>query len=82
MFYAERVVDIKDGLPKWAGQNDKSDLIEDSPPEAIEAYKKKQEEQQDEEEEHPRKKQKTETESNGNGNDDDDGGKGHNLRNH
>lgn len=33
MFYNRRVVDIPDGKPKWTGLNDKSDLIEDSPPE-------------------------------------------------
>jgi len=33
MFYSQRVVDIPDGRPKWTGMNDKSDLIEDSPPE-------------------------------------------------
>lgn len=32
MFYANRVVDIADGKPKWTGMNNKSDLIEDSPP--------------------------------------------------
>ncbi|QIX02533.1 hypothetical protein AMS68_008050 [Peltaster fructicola] len=35
MFYGERVMDIPDGLPKWSGINDDSDLIEDSPPELI-----------------------------------------------
>lgn len=28
MFYADRVVDISDDLPKWAGMQDKSKLIE------------------------------------------------------
>ncbi|KAB8360950.1 hypothetical protein FH972_024682 [Carpinus fangiana] len=35
MFYGQRVVDIPDGLPKWSGLNNDSDLIEDSPPELI-----------------------------------------------
>ena len=35
MFYGQRVVDIPDGLPKWTGINETSDLIEDSPPEMI-----------------------------------------------
>jgi hypothetical protein len=35
MFYDQRVVDVPDGLPKWTGLNDESDLIEDSPPELI-----------------------------------------------
>jgi hypothetical protein len=35
MFYGQRVVDIKDGKPKWSGLNGESDLIEDSPPDAI-----------------------------------------------
>ncbi|MCJ1461968.1 hypothetical protein MMC07_000568 [Pseudocyphellaria aurata] len=33
MFYNRRVVDIPDGKPKWTGLNEKSELIEDSPPE-------------------------------------------------
>ena len=32
MFYGRRVLDIPDGKPKWTGLNNKSDLIEDSPP--------------------------------------------------
>ena len=40
MFYGQRVVDIKDGKPKWSGLNDESDLIEDSPPEAIKKLKR------------------------------------------
>jgi len=28
MFYADRVVDVSDDLPKWAGMQDKSKLIE------------------------------------------------------
>ena len=28
MFYGQRVMDIADGLPKWSGINDKSELIE------------------------------------------------------
>lgn len=35
MFYGQRVVDIPDGLPKWSGLNDESELIEDSPPEMV-----------------------------------------------
>ena len=35
MFYTQRVMDIPDGLPKWTGINDQSDLVEDSPPEMI-----------------------------------------------
>jgi hypothetical protein len=40
MFYGQRVVDIKDGKPKWSGINDESDLIEDSPAEAIKKRKR------------------------------------------
>jgi hypothetical protein len=29
MFYKERVMDIKDGLPKWAGMKDDSELMEE-----------------------------------------------------
>lgn len=44
MFYEKRVVDIKDGLPKWSGMQDKSDLIEDSPPDAVKKRKREVEE--------------------------------------
>ncbi|EEH05211.1 conserved hypothetical protein [Histoplasma capsulatum G186AR] len=29
IFYSQRMVDIRDGKPKWAGMNDSSDLIEE-----------------------------------------------------
>ncbi|KAI9647498.1 hypothetical protein NHQ30_003883 [Ciborinia camelliae] len=51
MFYSNRIVDIPDGLPKWTGLNDKSDLIEDSPPEAIQKRKREEEEGEKEKEE-------------------------------
>lgn len=35
MFYGQRVMDIPDGLPKWSGLSNESDLIEDSPPEQV-----------------------------------------------
>lgn len=35
MFYKQRVMDVPDGLPKWSGINEDSDLIEDSPPEMV-----------------------------------------------
>lgn len=47
MFYSRRVVDIPDGKPKWTGLNEKSELIEDSPPEA---KKRKREHEADQEE--------------------------------
>lgn len=43
MFYGQRVMDIPDGLPKWTGINDKSDLIEDSPPELVREVERKKE---------------------------------------
>jgi hypothetical protein len=43
MFYGQRVMDIPDGLPKWAGLNDKSELIEDSPPELVREHERKRE---------------------------------------
>ena len=46
MFYGERVMDIPDGLPKWSGLNDKSDLIADSPKEAIQELERKRAEEQ------------------------------------
>ena len=41
MFYTQRVIDIPDGLPKWTGINDNSELIEDSPPELIQENERK-----------------------------------------
>ncbi|TFK24414.1 hypothetical protein FA15DRAFT_669648 [Coprinopsis marcescibilis] len=29
IFYAERVIDVKDGLKKWKGLDEKSDLVEE-----------------------------------------------------
>lgn len=61
MFYDRRVIDINDGLPKWSEMQNKSDLIADSPPEAI---KKRKREIEEEEKEH-----------NGNGESDERNGK-------
>ena len=49
MFYPRRVVDIPDGKPKWSGINNDSDLIEDSPPEAIKKRKREVDEQKSKE---------------------------------
>jgi hypothetical protein len=43
MFYGQRVMDIPDGLPKWSGINNESDLIEDSPPEKVRELERKRE---------------------------------------
>ncbi|KAG8628056.1 hypothetical protein KVT40_003929 [Elsinoe batatas] len=43
MFYGQRVMDIPDGLPKWSGINEESDLIEDSPPELVREHERKRE---------------------------------------
>jgi hypothetical protein len=40
------VLDIPDGKPKWTGLSDSSDLIEDSPPEAIKKRKREVEEEE------------------------------------
>ncbi|KAL8729149.1 MAG: hypothetical protein Q9181_005095 [Wetmoreana brouardii] len=48
MFYPRRVLDIPDGKPKWTGINDQSDLIEDSPQEAVNELKRKRQEEEDE----------------------------------
>jgi len=45
MFYGNRLVDIKDGLPKWTGINGQSELIEDSPPELVKKRKREIEEE-------------------------------------
>jgi len=51
MFYEQRVVDIPDGLPKWSGMQNKSELIEDSPSEAVKKRKREIEEEQTDERE-------------------------------
>ena len=48
MFYTQRVVDVPDGLEKWTGINDQSDLIEDSPPEMIQELARKRKKEQEE----------------------------------
>lgn len=48
MFYDQRVVDIPDGLPKWTGLNQNSDLIEDSPPELVAEVQRKHERERQE----------------------------------
>ncbi|KAL8751187.1 MAG: hypothetical protein Q9199_006597 [Rusavskia elegans] len=55
MFYTRRVLDINDGKPKWTGINDSSDLIADSPQEAVNELKRKR---QDEEQGKSKKDQK------------------------
>ncbi|CAG8961415.1 hypothetical protein HYFRA_00013363 [Hymenoscyphus fraxineus] len=44
MFYEQRLLDIPDGLPKWSGMSEKSELICDSPAEAIKKRKREVEE--------------------------------------
>lgn len=39
-------MDIKNGLPKWTGMSGKSELIEDSPPEAVRKRKREIEERE------------------------------------
>lgn len=51
MFYGERVIDIADGLPKWSGVDEKSELIEDSPPELVKEFAKKKQKEQEEDKE-------------------------------
>jgi len=40
LFYGQRVIDIRDGLPKWEGLDNQSNLIEDSPPDLVRKYKR------------------------------------------
>ena len=47
MFYPRRVLDINDGKPKWTGINDSSDLIEDSPQDAVNELKRKRQDEQE-----------------------------------
>ncbi|KAL2059861.1 hypothetical protein VTL71DRAFT_10016 [Oculimacula yallundae] len=49
MFYANRMVDINDGLPKWSGMQDDSELIADTPAEDIKKRKRDVEEKEREE---------------------------------
>lgn len=56
MFYGQRVMDIPDGLPKWSGINNKSDLIEDSPPELVVENNRKREAERKEESKKSEKK--------------------------
>ncbi|TID22799.1 Glutathione-dependent formaldehyde-activating family GFA [Venturia nashicola] len=51
MFYKERVINIPDGLPKWSGMKDKSELIEDSPEEDVKEYERKKLKEKKEEQE-------------------------------
>ena len=56
MFYEQRVMDIPDGLPKWTGLSGSSELIEDSPKEAVQERERAREEE---------RKKKAEEEKNG-----------------
>ena len=47
MFYEQRVVDISDGLPKWSGMAKTSELIADSPSEAVKKRKREIEEEKE-----------------------------------
>jgi hypothetical protein len=44
LFYERRVVVVADGLPKWSGMQGKSELIADSPAEAVKKRKREVEE--------------------------------------
>jgi hypothetical protein len=41
MFYGQRLMDIPDGLPKWTGLNEDSELIADSPPDQVRDHERK-----------------------------------------
>jgi len=47
MFYGQRVMDIPDGLPKWTGINNDSELMEDSPPELVREMERKREQERE-----------------------------------
>jgi len=57
------VVDIPDGLPKWSGMSDQSDLIADSPEEDKKKRKRDVEEEEEGDEERQEKSQKMELRS-------------------
>jgi hypothetical protein len=48
MFYGQRVMDVPDGLPKWTGLNEESDLIEDSPPDKVRERERRKEKERGE----------------------------------
>lgn len=60
MFYKERVIDVPDGLPKWSGMKEDSELIEDSPQEVVQEYERKKLRDTKEEEEEKKKGQQEE----------------------
>lgn len=41
MFYPERVIDVPDGLPKWTGINQQSELCEDTDVDTVREYERK-----------------------------------------
>ncbi|KAH6665651.1 Mss4-like protein [Halenospora varia] len=57
MFYSKRLLDIPDGLPKWSGMQNDSELIEDTPPEAHKKRKRDLEEKEEEEKKNSAKRQ-------------------------
>lgn len=57
MFYPRRVLDINDGKPKWSGISENSELIADSPVDAIKKRKRQEQEQSEKEEQEKKKKQ-------------------------
>lgn len=48
MFYGQRVMDVPDGLPKWDGLTQESNLIEDSPPDMVRELERKREKEREE----------------------------------
>lgn len=48
MFYGQRVMDIPDGLPKWTGINNTSDLMEDSPQDMVRDLERKRAQEKEE----------------------------------
>ena len=56
MFYPRRVLDVNDGKPKWTGINNASELIADSPAEAVKK-RKRQEDKEEREDEEKKEKQ-------------------------
>lgn len=58
MFYPRRVLDINDGKPKWSGISDSSELIADSPMEAIKKRKRQEEKEEGEQAKKGQEKEK------------------------
>ncbi|KAH8821318.1 Mss4-like protein [Xylogone sp. PMI_703] len=59
IFYGQRVVTIPDGKPKWSGLDGQSDLVDDSPQEAIDEHKARMEKKKSDDKAEVKRKEKS-----------------------